>query len=61
MNQKLTTQEFAEKARVKAGTILHSHCVKGHYAGIKPVKLANRLLLWDAKEVEALLNPKQGA
>lgn len=61
MNQKLTTKEFAEKARVQAGTILHSHCINGHYSGIKPVKLANRLLLWDAKEVEALLNPKQAA
>ena len=61
MSKKLTTKEFAEEARVQPETILHSHCIKGHYSGIKPVKLANRLLLWDAKEVEALLNPKQRA
>lgn len=50
----LTTDEFAEWLRVKSQTIRAGLCRDGHYMGLRPVKLPNRRLLWDAAAVEAL-------
>lgn len=51
----ITTDEFAAVLGVKAPTVRRAHCLKGHYLGIRPIKLPNRLLLWPAVEVEQLL------
>ncbi|MEF8709513.1 MAG: hypothetical protein V5B38_11775 [Candidatus Accumulibacter propinquus] len=52
----LTTDEFAEWLRVKSQTIRAALCRDGHYLGLRPVKLPNRRLLWDAAAVERLIS-----
>lgn len=54
--QKLTTEELAEVAKVVPQSIRAAVCRKGHWLGLRPVKLANRRLLWDVEEVAAVLN-----
>lgn len=54
--QKLTTEELAEVAKVVPQSIRAAVCRKGHWLGLRPVKLANRRLLWDAEQVAAVLN-----
>lgn len=49
-----STDEAAAVLRLKPNTLRAALCVKGHYLGIKPAKLANGRLLWDAAKVEAL-------
>lgn len=51
----ISTEEFAAVCRVKPTTIRRAHCLNGHYMGIRPLKLPNRLLLWPAEQVEQLL------
>jgi hypothetical protein len=51
----MTTEQYASKYGVKPNTIRASLCKNGHYMGIKPVKLPNRLLWWPDDEVESLL------
>jgi len=50
-----STEEFAEKLRIKANTIRRGLCVNGHYMGLRPVKLANRRLVWPAGPADQLL------
>lgn len=52
---KLTTEEAATQLRVKAQTLRAASCRDGHYFGIRPIKAANRFLLWPADEIESLL------
>ena len=52
---KLTTEEAASCLRVKAQTLRAALCRDGHYFGIRPVRAANRFLLWPADEVQGLL------
>lgn len=54
--RKLDTLEAAERLRIKPQTIRRSLCMSGHYLGLRPTKLPNGRLLWDAAAVEALLN-----
>lgn len=55
-NQKwLTTEELAKKFRRNAKTARRSYCVNGHWMGLVPRKLPNRMLLWSAEEAERLL------
>lgn len=42
----------------KPASIRRSLCVKGHFLGLRPVKLQNGRLLWNIKEVEELVNSK---
>ena len=56
LHQKLTTEELAEVAKVVPQSIRAAVCRKGHWLGLRPVKLANRRLLWDAEQVAAVLN-----
>ncbi len=37
-------------------TMLKSHSLNGHYAGIRPVRLPSRKLAWPLAEIEKLLN-----
>ena len=52
----LSTEEIAAILRVVPQTIRASLCRKGHYCGLKPLKLPTGKLLWDASAVEALLS-----
>jgi len=54
--RKIDTLEAAERLRIKPQTIRRSLCMSGHYLGLKPTKLPNGRLLWDAAAVDALLN-----
>lgn len=49
---KLTTEEFAVVLRIKPESIRASLCRHGHYLGLRPTKLPNGRLLWDASEVD---------
>ena len=54
-SSRLTTEEAATCLRVKAQTLRAALCRDGHYFGIRPVRAANRFLLWPADEVQGLL------
>lgn len=51
-----STDEFAAYFAVKPQTVRVNLCKHGHFLGIRPVKLSNRLLLWPADAVNALLS-----
>lgn len=55
----LTTEQLAEKFHIKPNTIRTSLCRKGHWCGIRPIKLPNRLLAWPADAVDQLLAQPQ--
>ena len=59
--KKFTTEELAASVRVTPQTIRAGLCRKGHYLGLKPLKLSNGKLLWDAAEVECLLSGEVAA
>jgi len=54
-----STKEFAERLRVDANTIRRGLCVRGHYLGLRPVKLPNGRLVWPAAHVEDILAGKE--
>ncbi len=45
-NYSLSTKEFAKRHLVEPATVRKQHSITGSYFGIRPFKLANRLLLW---------------
>ena len=51
----LTTEQLAEKFHVKPNTIRASLCRKGHWCGLRPVRLPNRFLAWPDDAVQRLL------
>lgn len=51
-----STDEFAGHFSVKPQTVRVNLCKHGHFLGIRPKKLPNRLLLWPADAVHALLS-----
>lgn len=54
IGRKLSTQEVADALRVKRQTIAKQLCLNGHYLGLRPVKLPNGRLLWDAADLKRL-------
>ena len=52
--RKLDTAEAAAVLRVKPQTLRRALCLKGHYMGLRPSKLPNGRLLWDAAELDQL-------
>jgi hypothetical protein len=52
----LTTNKLADKLGVKPDTLRRSLCQKGHYLGIKPVKLPNRRLLWPSRSILRIID-----
>lgn len=56
MENFLSTNEIAEKLKVKPDSVRHGLCADGHYLGIRPIKLSNRRLMWPATEAERVLN-----
>lgn len=55
-NDDLTTQEFANLFKVQPDTVRRSYCLNGHYCGIVPKKLPNRLLIWPAQKAHDVRN-----
>lgn len=54
----ITTREFAAFFRVEAATVRRSHCLNGHYMGVRPIKLPNNRLLWpEAAVIRVLTGP----
>lgn len=53
---KLSTEELASLGKVVPQSIRAAVCRNGHWLGMRPVKLANRRLLWDASEAARVLN-----
>ncbi len=51
----LTTEQLAERFHVKPNTIRTSLCRKGHWCGLRPVRLPNRFLAWPDDAVERLV------
>lgn len=49
-----STDETAAFFKVKPQTVRAGLCRDGHYMGMRPLKLPNRLLLWPADAVERL-------
>ncbi len=49
-----TTDEAAAILGVMPHTLRAGMCRAGHYLGLKPIKLANRRLLWPAAKVDAV-------
>lgn len=52
--EKISTEAMAARLLVEPQTPRASLCRNGHYMGLRPVKLPNGRLLWDAAEVERL-------
>jgi len=50
-----STEELAILSKLRPNTIRSSLCRLGHWLGIRPTKLANGRLLWDAAEVARVL------
>lgn len=53
--RRLSTEELASALKVRPQTVRAGLCINGHYLGLKPTKLPNGRLLWDAAAVDALL------
>ena len=53
---KFSTEELASFGRVVPQSIRASVCRKGHWNGLRPVKLPSGKLLWDAEQAAAVLN-----
>ena len=56
LGAKLTTNEMAAQLRIVGQSVRASLCRNGHYLGMRPVKLPNGKLLWDANEVARLVS-----
>ena len=54
--RKLDTAEAAAELRVKPQTLRRALCLQGHYYGIRPNKMPNGRLLWDAADLARLLS-----
>lgn len=60
MQQRLSTEALAAQLRIKPQTLRAALCRNGHYYGIRPVKMPNRLLLWPADALERLTGKQEG-
>lgn len=54
--RKLDTAEAAAVLRIRPQTLRRALCLKGHYYGLKPAKLPNGRLLWDATDLDRLVD-----
>lgn len=50
----LSTEELADALRLQPQTIRAALCRHGHYLGLRPCKLPNGRLLWDAAALDRL-------
>ena len=52
--RKLDTAEAADLLRIRPQTLRRALCLQGHYFGMRPAKLPNGRLLWDAADLDRL-------
>lgn len=52
--KQLSTEEAAARLKVRPQTMRAAICRQGHYLGLVPHKLPNRLLLWDGEAIDRL-------
>lgn len=52
--RKLDTAEAADRLRIRPQTLRRALCLQGHYFGLKPTKLPNGRLLWDAADLDRM-------
>jgi hypothetical protein len=52
------TDAVADLVGIKPQTIRAALCRDGHYYGLKPIKLPNRLLVWNVEDVHDWLTKK---
>lgn len=55
----LSTEALASALGIKPQTLRANLCRNGHYFGIRPLKLPNRMLRWPADAVERLTSGQQ--
>lgn len=58
--KKISTSKATDTLGAKPQTARASLCLRGHWLGMRPVKLPNGRLLWDADEVERLATGRGG-
>jgi hypothetical protein len=51
---KINTQAAADRLGIRPQTLRAAICRQGHYFGLRPIKMPNRLLLWPADGVDRL-------
>lgn len=54
--RKLDTAEAADRLRIRPQTLRRAMCMQGHYYGLRPTKMPSGRLLWDAADLDRLLN-----
>ena len=59
--RKLDTAEAADLLRIRPQTLRRALCLQGHYFGMRPVKLPNGRLLWDAADLDRLTEGEEVA
>ena len=59
--RKLDTAEAAAVLRVKPQTLRRALCLQGHYFGMRPTKMPNGRLLWDAADLDRLTEGEEVA
>lgn len=52
--KRLSTEEAAALLKIKPQSMRAALCRDSHYMGVRPLKSANRFLLWPAKDIERL-------
>lgn len=52
--RRYTTAEAATVTRHRPQTYRREYCLKGHFHGVRPVKLPGGRLLWPADEIDGL-------
>lgn len=50
-----STEQAAAALHIKPQTLRAALCRDGHYFGIRPVKLPNRMLAWPCEAIDRLL------
>jgi len=51
----ISTSDLAYTFGVKSTTIHRTLCIKGHYMGIRPIKLPNGRLLWAKDAIQKIM------
>lgn len=54
--KQLSTNELAALGKVVPQSIRAAVCRNGHWMGLRPIKLPNRRLLWDAEAATKVFN-----
>lgn len=55
VSRTLSTEQVAALLHVRPQSLRAALCRNGHYLGVVPIKLPNRLLAWPADQIEAVL------